>query len=319
VLLLIVVGGLLAAVALQRRAQLMERIARQHDQQAELEARVRDRTRDLDTANARLRAEVEERRTAEHQLRRTQAELVQAGKLAALGQMSAALSHEFNQPLAAVKSYADNAGTFLDRGRIEEARDNVGRISAMADRMAAISKHLRNFARRPQEKIGPVPLGAAIADALDLMQARIGKAGADVVYSSATPEVWVLGGRVRLQQVIVNLIGNALDAMGERAQKVVEIDVVTDGTETEGTCRVDVRDYGPGLSEDALAQAFDPFFTTKSPGHGLGLGLSISYNIVRDFDGRLSAANHPDGGAIFTVSLKCTAAPAEAAAGMAAE
>jgi two-component system C4-dicarboxylate transport sensor histidine kinase DctB len=138
--LLVAVGALLAAVALQRRAQLMERIERQRSAQAELEARVHDRTRDLDAANALLREEVEERRATETRLRHTQAELVQAGKLAALGQMSAALSHEFNQPLAAVKAYADNADTFLERGRVAEARDNVGRISAMADRMAAISR-----------------------------------------------------------------------------------------------------------------------------------------------------------------------------------
>jgi two-component system, NtrC family, C4-dicarboxylate transport sensor histidine kinase DctB len=308
-LLLIVAGGLLAAVLLQRRAQLMERLARQRSQQAELEARVQERTRDLDDANARLRAEVEERRATEERLRRTQAELVQAGKLAALGQMSAALSHEFNQPLAAVKSYADNAGTFLERGRVDEARENVGRISAMADRMASISKHLRNFARRPQDRTGPVPLGAVIHDAIELMQAKLVRDGGEVVHAAPQPEVWVTGGRVRLQQVVVNLISNALDAMEESAGKRIEITLREDAE----TCALEVRDRGPGLSEEALAQAFDPFFTTKAPGHGLGLGLSISYNIVRDFDGRLSAANHPEGGAVFTVTLRRAAAPGLAA------
>ncbi|MGP1359045.1 sensor histidine kinase, partial [Roseicyclus sp.] len=242
-------------------------------------------------------------------LRRTQAELVQAGKLAALGQMSAALSHEFNQPLAAVKSYADNAGTFLERGRIDEARENVGRISAMADRMASISRHLRNFARRPLDRTGPVPLGAVIGDALELMQARIARDGAEVVRQGPEPEVWVTGGRVRLQQVVVNLLSNALDAMADSAEKRIDITLREDGE----TCAIEVRDRGPGLSEEALAQAFDPFFTTKAPGHGLGLGLSISYNIVRDFDGRLSAANHPGGGAVFTVTLRRAAAPGLAA------
>ncbi|MCU4651769.1 ATP-binding protein [Roseibacterium sp. SDUM158016] len=319
VLLLIVVSGLIAAVVVQRRAQLMERLARQHSQQAELEARVRDRTRDLDEANARLRGEVEERRAAEERLRRTQAELVQAGKLAALGQMSAALSHEFNQPLAAVKSYADNAATFLDRGRAAEARENVGRISAMADRMATISRHLRNFARRPQDKTGPVPLGAVIADALELMQPRLSKAGAEVRHLAPDPETWVLGGRVRLQQVIVNLLSNALDAMADNDVPRIEMALISEGGPEDGTCRLDVRDHGPGLSKDALAQAFDPFFTTKEPGQGLGLGLSISYNIVRDFDGRLSVLNHPEGGAVFSVTLRRSAAPAETQGGMAAE
>jgi two-component system C4-dicarboxylate transport sensor histidine kinase DctB len=170
--LLVAVGALLAAMALQRRAQLMERIERQRSAQAELEARVHDRTRDLDAANA-LAGRGGGTPRHRDALRRTQAELVQAGKLAALGQMSAALSHEFNQPLAAVKAYADNADTFLERGRVAEARDNVGRISAMADRMAAISKHLRNFARRPQDKTGPIPVAAVIDDALELMAPRL--------------------------------------------------------------------------------------------------------------------------------------------------
>jgi two-component system C4-dicarboxylate transport sensor histidine kinase DctB len=307
--LLVAVSGLLAAVALQRRAQLMERIERQRSQQAELEARVRDRTRDLDAANAQLREEVEERRATEDRLRRTQAELVQAGKLAALGQMSAALSHEFNQPLAAVKAYADNADTFLERGRVAEARENVGRISAMADRMAAISKHLRNFARRPQDKTGPVPVAAVIEDALELMETRLTAAGARVAYAAPERELWVRGGRVRLQQVIVNLLSNALDAMETLAEKEIDISIACDGTEASGTCAISVRDRGPGLSEAALAQAFDPFFTTKDPGKGLGLGLSISYNIIRDFDGRMAAANHPEGGAVFAVTLRRVAGP----------
>lgn len=297
-LLLIVVTGLIAAIVLQRRAQLIERLAVERGQALLLEARVADRTRDLDDANRQLTAEVEERRLTEERLRRTQAELVQAGKLAALGQMSAALSHEFNQPLAAVKSYAENAATFLDRGRVEEARGNITRISGMADRMAAISKHLRNFARRPQDKTGPVPLRAVVADALDLMEARLAKAGADMRYTPPETEIWVRGGRVRLQQVLVNLIGNALDAM-QGAQPVIEITL-------EATPRplIRVRDRGPGLSEAALMQAFDPFFTTKGPGQGLGLGLSISYNIIRDFGGHMAVANDPEGGAVFTVSLE---------------
>jgi two-component system C4-dicarboxylate transport sensor histidine kinase DctB len=311
--LLVAVGALLAAMALQRRAQLMERIERQRSAQAELEARVHDRTRDLDAANALLREEVEERRATETRLRHTQAELVQAGKLAALGQMSAALSHEFNQPLAAVKAYADNADTFLERGRVAEARDNVGRISAMADRMAAISRHLRNFARRPQDKTGPIPVAAVIDDALELMAPRLRAVDARIDYNPPGPDIWVRGGRVRLQQVVVNLISNALDAMDGREVKEIGIAVETDG---KGTCAISVRDRGPGLSEAALSQAFDPFFTTKDPGKGMGLGLSISYNIIRDFDGTLSATNHAEGGAVFTVTLHKAPVPD---AGLAAE
>lgn len=299
--------GLVAAVLWQRRMQFVDRIEAQRNQQTLLEARVQARTEDLDAVNVALRQEVEDRRAAEQRLRKTQADLVQAGKLAALGQMSAALSHEFNQPLAAVKAYADNAGTFLERGRVDDARDNITRISSMADRMAAISKHLRNFARRPMDKTGPVPMRMVIDDALDLMGPRLSKDAALIHYDRPTSEIWVTGGRVRLQQVIVNLIGNALDAMDGRDPPEIDLRL----TAADGICRLHVHDRGPGLDDAALAQAFDPFFTTKDPGHGMGLGLSISYNIVRDFNGRLTAENHPDGGAVFTVRLDLAEPPAQ--------
>ncbi len=186
---------LIAATIWQRRIRLEERLVRQRGEQAQLEARVQDRTRDLDAANAQLRQEIEDRIRAEAQLRKTQADLVQAGKLAALGQMSAALSHEFNQPLAAVKAYAENAATFLDRDRVDEARENIGLISSMADRMATISKHLRNFARRPQDKTGPVPMRAVVSDAMDLMRPRLQAASGQIAYTPPATEVWVTGGR----------------------------------------------------------------------------------------------------------------------------
>jgi two-component system C4-dicarboxylate transport sensor histidine kinase DctB len=299
IILVILFAGLVGALFIQRRARLLERFDQQRHHSEVLEARVTERTADLHDANAQLRQEVEERRLTEARLRKTQTDLVQAGKLAALGQMSAALSHEFNQPLAAVKSYADNAATFLDRDRPEEARQNIGLISQMADRMAAISKHLRNFARRPQEKIGPVPLLPVLDDALALMRARLAEVGAEISYDRPEEEITVMGGQVRLQQVLVNLLSNAIDAMEDQEVPVIEISVETRG----GRWQVSVRDHGPGLSETSLAQLFDPFFTTKSPGKGLGLGLSISYNIVRDFGGRLAAHNHEGGGAVFTVDL----------------
>ncbi len=292
--LVVVMLGLVAGTTLGRRARLIERLAAERSLAALLEVRVAERT-------GELKAEVEERRATEDRLRRTQAELVQAGKLAALGQMSAALSHEFNQPLSAVKSYAENAVTFLDRGRIPEARGNIERISGLADRMAAISRHLRNFARRPGDKTGPVPLGPVIADALELMAPRL--RGVTVAYTPPETEIWARGGRVRLQQVVVNLIGNALDAMAS-AQANAPAPTITITLTGGDSPQITVRDTGPGLSETALKQAFDPFFTTKDPGQGLGLGLSISYNIIRDFGGRLTAENHAEGGAIFHMILE---------------
>lgn len=299
VVLVFLFAGLVAVLFLQRRARLVERLDQQRRHREQLERRVAERTADLNNANAQLVQEVEERRATEQRLRQTQTELVQAGKLAALGQMSAALSHEFNQPLAAVKAYAENAATFLDRDRPEDARKNVGLISQMADRMASISKHLRNFARRPQEKIGPIPLLAVLGDALDLMAPKLKAANAVVHYDPPAQDILVMGGRVRLQQVLVNLLANALDAMDRLDHPEIEIAILGDGDRQ----RVEVRDRGPGLTEDTLTHIFDPFFTTKSPGKGLGLGLSISYNIVRDFGGTLAARNHPKGGAVFIVDL----------------
>lgn len=301
--------GLVLAIVLQRRARVFERFEAQRVAQDLLEKRVEERTADLNDANANLLSEVEERRAAEQKLRKTQKELVQAGKLAALGQMSAALSHEINQPLAAVKSYADNAATFLDRDRPEEARENVNRISQMADRMAAISGHLRNFARRPRESVGPIEVLHAMDDALALMDARFKSSGTEVVYKKPDEPIWVMGGQLRLQQVIINLFNNAIDAMEETSQRVIEIEI----ERAERRFLVHVRDKGTGLSEDMLAQVFDPFFTTKSPGKGLGLGLSISYNILEDFGGHLRARNRASGGAEFSIELPM-AEPSEVAA-----
>ncbi|SEL27857.1 two-component system, NtrC family, C4-dicarboxylate transport sensor histidine kinase DctB [Roseovarius nanhaiticus] len=293
--------ALLVILAICVASYLRHRAAQRVQVHKMLEQRVEQRT-------SALRHEIEERRRTEEKLRRTQAGLVQAGKLSALGQMSAALSHEFNQPLQAVKAYAENAQTFLDRGETGEVRDNIGRISRMADRMAAISRHLRNFARRPGEAIGPVPLNIVIDDALAVSAPKLKSSDVVLDYTPAADAPWVIGGHVRLQQVAVNLISNAVDAVGGRGR--IELRAARHG---EGW-RVTVRDNGPGLPENASEQMFDPFFTTKPMGQGLGLGLSISYNIVRDFGGTLWGETHPDGGAIFGIDLIAAEVPMTEAA-----
>ncbi|WP_265518526.1 sensor histidine kinase [Nitratireductor luteus] len=273
-----------------------------------LERVVRDRTRALSQSNKTLKREVHERRQAEEQLRRTQSELVQTGKLAALGQMSVSLSHEFNQPLAATKSYADNALKYLERGRGEEARDNIRRISELTDRMADISRHLRNFARKPNPTFGNASITKVIEDAMAVLGARLREAGARVELDMAEGDVRVRGGPVRLQQVFVNLFSNALDAMEGVSDPIIEVSVRRQGDRT----LVAVRDHGSGIAPEALASMFDPFFTTKEVGKGMGMGLSISYNIIKDFGGRLTAANHGEG-AVFTVELESALEASEAA------
>ena len=290
---------LAAAVYILRRRRLNERMSAQREARQELEKQVRLRTHDLNQTNVKLMSEVNERKAAEEELRKTQADLVQAGKLAALGQMSAALSHELNQPLGAAKSYADNAAAYLDRDNKEQARDNVTRISSLIDRMAAIAKHLRNFARKPNEKLSSVPVATVINDALEILNQRVKTVGAKVSVDLPSNELWVVGGQVRLQQVLVNLISNGLDSI--EAAKIKKIEISAE--KTNGNVIIRVRDFGPGIKPEAVGQIFDPFFSTKGVGKGLGLGLSISYNIIRDFDGKLTAQNHHEQGAVFTIEL----------------
>lgn len=308
VVLFLCLAGLALAIFLQRRARLAERMRMQAEARNELERRVEERTADLALVNRRIELEIAERRLTEKELRKTQADLIQAGKLAGLGQMSAALSHELNQPLAAAKTYADSAAMLIDRERTEEARDNIRRISGLIDRMASISRHLRNFARKPNEKFGPVALTDVMADTLDIVSARLKAADADVEIAPFD-RMMVKAGSVRLQQVLVNIISNAADAVEGLPDRRIHIAAERHGAKTI----LKIRDHGPGVPAAIAERIFDPFFTTKGVGKGLGLGLSISYNIVKDFGGSLSASNHPDGGAVFSVELQAATALREAA------
>lgn len=303
--LLVFLAGLATAIVLQRRAQLAERLRIQRAAQEELEQRVEERTYDLAAVNQRLETEVAERRTAELQLRQTQSDLVRAGKLAALGQMSAALSHEFNQPLAAVKTYAENGVTLIDRERIPDARDNLSRISSLADRMATISRHLRNFAREPNQKLGAVGLAEVIHDTVEIVTPRLKSAGVTLETTIEPPSLSVHAGSVRLQQVLVNLISNAADALEEQADRRIVLSASRKGQKI----LITVADNGPGVPMSIRERIFDPFYSTKGVGKGLGLGLSISYNIVKDFGGLLTVDDNAEGGALFTLELE--AAPAE--------
>ncbi|WP_275783293.1 sensor histidine kinase [Pararhizobium gei] len=308
IMLFLCLAGLTLAIVLQRRARLAERMRMQIEARGELELRVEERTADLALVNRRIEEEIAERRATEQELRKTQADLIQAGKLAGLGQMSAALSHELNQPLAAAKTYADSAAMLIDLDRTEEARDNVRRISNLIDRMASISRHLRNFARKPNEKLGPVALDGVIADTIEIVAARLKTAHAELRVDVAGAPM-VVAGSVRLQQVLVNLITNAADAIEDLADRCIDVAAVRDG----GNVVLTIRDRGPGVPPAIAERIFDPFFTTKGVGKGLGLGLSISYNIVKDFGGSLSVSNHADGGAVFRIELKAAAAAREAA------
>lgn len=309
ILLFICLATLGLAVLWQRRARIEERLRLQEETRNELERRVDERTADLARVNEQIELEIAERRLTEQELRKTQADLIQAGKLAGLGQMSAALSHEFNQPLAAAKTYADSAALLIDRGRVPEAQDNVRRISSLIDRMASISRHLRNFARKPNEKLGPVPLSDVIADTLEIVAPRLKAADAKLVVQLSDETLIVKAGPVRLQQVLVNIISNAADAVEGLDDRRIKLSARRE----EDRVIVEVRDHGSGVPAAIAERIFDPFFTTKGVGKGLGLGLSISYNIIKDFGGNLSVENHPEGGAVFRIVLDIAASVRAAA------
>jgi two-component system C4-dicarboxylate transport sensor histidine kinase DctB len=288
-------AGLVTGALIQRRARLDERIEMESRSKAELEQRVEARTADLARVNL--------------ELRKTQGDLIQAGKLAGLGQMSAALSHEFNQPLAAAKTYADSAALLLERKRYDEVESNLQRISSLIDRMAAISRHLRNFARKPNEKLAPVALEDVLRDTMEIVSARLATASAEVISDLGTPSPVVRAGSVRLQQVLVNIISNAADV----AEGLEDRRIHVSAQQTGDRVAIEIRDHGEGVQPAIADRIFDPFFTTKGVGRGLGLGLSISYNIVKDFGGNLTVANHPDGGAVFRIELDAAEARREAA------
>lgn len=275
---------------------------------AELEARVAIRTEALRQTNAKLVAEAAEREEAQEALRRAQGDLVQAGKLSALGQMSAGISHELNQPLMAIRSFAENAVQFLDREKPERAGDNLTRISEMAQRMGRIIQNLRAFARQDDGPQGAVDLGDVLRAALDLTAAHREAAGVEIAFDPRTENIWVRGGEVRLSQVFVNLVTNAVDAMDGAATKTLWINV-----SAGDVVEVRFRDTGPGI--EMPDKVFDPFYTTKGVGEtgGMGLGLSISYGIVQSFGGQIKGSNHPEGGAVFTVTLEPATKESESA------
>jgi two-component system C4-dicarboxylate transport sensor histidine kinase DctB len=256
-----------------------------------------ERRRTLTLVNQRLEERVAQR-TAE--LERAQADLVQAGKLSALGKMSAGISHELNQPLMAVQSFAENAALYLERDRVPEARANLDRISDMAHRMGRIIKNLRAFARQEKEPVGRVDLTGVIRSALELSEARMEREGVSLVWSERETPVLVRGGEVRLQQVVLNLISNALDAMVGQTFQCLSISV----TREPGKVTLCIADTGPGI--EAPEKIFDPFYSTKEVGasEGMGLGLSISYGLVQSFGGMIRGENAPEGGALFTVELQ---------------
>lgn len=289
----------------QKRRRLRERFAaeaalkRANDQ---LEMKVSQRTADLVLTNRQLQAEIAERQQAEENLRTTQAELVQSGKLAAIGQMAAGITHELNQPLAAMRSFSDNAAVLIQRGRSDEALENLGIISGLVDRLGRITAQLKGFARRRDQANQPVVLQEVFAKAMQQLRPRLQAESVALTASWPEAPVTVLCSATGLEQVFSNILSNAIDAMAGSSAPQLGVDVSI-GASTALIC---IADNGPGLPAAALEKLFEPFFTTKET--GLGLGLAICAGIIRAAGGRLSAENPAAGGARFLIELPLAAA-----------
>ncbi len=250
----------------------------------------------LRALNAALQREIAERKRVQETLAVAEQTLEQSSKLAALGEMSAAVSHELNQPLAAMKTYLAGARLLLRRNRPEEALSSFGRIDDLIERMGAITRQLKSYARKGQEAFSPVDMGAALASSLSMMEPQLRQRHVQISRILPDEPVLVMGDRMRIEQVLVNLLRNALDAT--KSQRNPQVDIILSAGET---ATITVRDNGPGIEDlDAL---FEPFYTTKQPGDGVGLGLAISSGIVNDLGGRLTARNGQTGGAVFEMQL----------------
>ncbi|MEN8917827.1 MAG: ATP-binding protein [Octadecabacter sp.] len=261
---------------------------------------------ELRQLNSRLQREIAERKKVEKDLEVAEQTVAQTSKLAALGEMSAAVSHELNQPLAAMKTYLAGARLLISRERPDEAIVAVQRIDSLIERMGAITKQLKSYARKGKDSLEPVDMKDAVLSSLSMMEPQLRQRQVAITRTLPDHPVMIFGDRMRLEQVIINLLRNALDATKMAGEPVIEILLVQGDV-----ARLSVRDNGGGIED--LDELFEPFYTTKAPGDGTGLGLAISSGIVNDFGGRLIARNSAKGGAVFEVELPILGSDLEAA------
>ncbi|WP_460150037.1 two-component sensor histidine kinase AauS [Pseudomonas sp. S3_A03] len=310
-ILVAVAFGLVALLLIawnERRKVIATRLAAREALQeanSQLERRITERTADLRASNERLKGQIRERRQAEETLRRAQDELVQAGKLAAIGQMSTSIAHELNQPLAALRTLSGNTVRFLERGALDTATANLKTINELIDRMGRITASLRSFARRGDDQ-GEASLAKAVDAAFQVLGARLDGLPLTLHRDFANAQLQI--DQTRLEQILVNLIGNALDAM--QAQPAPELWL--EGSSSEGKYRLHVRDNGHGIPPEARKHLFEPFFTTKPGEQGLGLGLTLSASLAAATGGNLAVEHPASGGTAFVLSLPLAGAqPAE--------
>ena len=251
---------------------------------------------ELRALNNRLQREIAERERMEHSLAVAEQTLAQSSKLAALGEMSAAVSHELNQPLAAMRTYLAGAKLLVGRNRPDEAQASFQRIDDLIGRMGAITQQLKSYARKGGDQLSPVNMGDALASSLSMMEPQLRQRKVRITRTLPDQPVMVMGDRIRIEQVMINLIRNALDATKAVSDPHVELLLAAGETAV-----LTVRDNGQGIED--LEALFEPFYTTKQPGDGVGLGLAISSGIVNELGGRMTARNAQTGGAVFEIQL----------------
>jgi two-component system C4-dicarboxylate transport sensor histidine kinase DctB len=285
-------AALLLAGALVIMRQRQSILRMKLDRNAELEAKVAERT-------AALAQEIEDRKRAEEELRDTQESLVQSAKLAALGRMSAAIVHEVSQPLAAMDMTLATAGLHTKSGDTVRTASALDHARETVRRMQRMVKHLKTFAKRDTGKLTDIDIQSCIDGAVALAEPRRKAADAEIVVGARAPEIFVRAGPVRLEQVFLNVLINALDAVDGRPERRVAVDIDTG----DGAVTVRVADTGVGIASDDLARIAEPFFSTKETGEGLGLGLSISTSIIEDFGGSLRIESEPGKGTAVLIRL----------------
>jgi two-component system C4-dicarboxylate transport sensor histidine kinase DctB len=297
-LLTLLLAGALVVMFQRRRRAIRLRQQALSRMNVELENRVSLRTAELTHSNAALADEIAERERAESKVRQLRDDLAQANRLSILGQIAAGVGHEINQPVAAIRTYAENTGRFLDAGKVEQAAGNLGSIVAMTERIGVITDTLRSFARRATAAQTPLPVQEALDGALSLLSGRIRDSGVTIVRPQGHSSPVVIASRIRLEQILVNLLQNALDALTDQPDPRIEIELAERGDQIAIT----VRDNGPGLDHEASSKLFMPFQTSKAK--GLGLGLVISQEIARELGGDLRFEPGMAKGASFTVELR---------------
>lgn len=295
-------GIALGAILLRRRLRAGRARRMEARAKAELERRVLERTAELAGANARLMEEMTERAHAQERLSLAREELAKANRLATLGQVTAGVAHEINQPLAAIRTFAENARALLARGNATSADGAVARIVSLTERIGTITETLRGFARRGDGASQPVPLAASISGAMMILDGAFLASGITPRVDEGPEGIAVLARPVELEQVLVNLMRNAVEAIGavppEAAEPFITLSVAAAGDQVH----IAIRDRGPGMTAAEVASLFTPFRSSKP--RGLGLGLVISHGLVTGFGGTLTVESEPGMGTCFTISLR---------------